>query len=247
MLADIAGDIVITFDCDGYIEEASPSINAIGLDPTQMLLKPHLADLAQATHRDLAATFVASALIHETSTEWIEFPLSLCSASTCDIHSPWYALHARSRQSAGGQQSGGIALLRSVDRLRELEQELHAQSSVDPLTGLGNSRSFAASLQRSVAADTDDTLAVFELGQFRALHLQYGQEAADELLWAFAQFLDAMGLHKLEIAHLGHQRFGVILDGKPIDAAQEWCDDVLQTLSALAIGRTSKGVQLSAS
>ncbi len=247
LLAEATGDIVIKLDEYGFIEHASPNIAAMGVDLSQLLFHPHVADLACDTHADGLRDYVADALADKPTIEVFEFPLAKQCEEGPRAARQWHSLSLRSVQNDDGSSCGALGLLRSIDQRRVLEDELYASATTDQLTGLGNSKMFSAKLRRELKAPGDSVLAMFEVDRFRAIFMQYGQSAADEVLWAFAQFLQAMSQPGHELAHLGDGRFGVILPGMDAETARVWCEDVLETFAALAIGSTSREPRLSAS
>ena len=246
LLAEAAGDIVIKLDERGFIEHASPNIAALGIDLTQFLFHPHIADLACATYSQDLRHHIDAVLANETTQRAFEFPLAQ-SDEQSRSERQWHELSLRSVQNDDGSYGGAIGLLRSVDQRRVLENELHASTTTDALTGLGNSKAFSSKLRRVFKAPGNHVLAMFEVDRFKAILLQYGRSAADEILWAFAQFLRAMAQEGQELAHLDSGRFGVILPHMSTQEAQIWCDDVLETFAALAIGSTAREPRLSAS
>lgn len=247
LLAEAAGDIVIKLDERGFIEHASPNIAALGIDLTQFLFHPHIADLACVTYAEDLRHHVDAVLANETSQRAFEFPLAQSHEAEGQSGRQWHELSLRSVQNDDGSEGGAIGLLRSVDQRRVLENELHASATTDALTGLGNSKAFSAKMRRAFKAPGDHVLAMFEVDRFKAILMQYGRSAADEILWAFAQFLQAMAHEGQELAHLDSGRFGVILPHMTTQDAQIWCDDVLETFAALAIGSTAREPRLSAS
>ncbi|MEL6876614.1 MAG: diguanylate cyclase [Pseudomonadota bacterium] len=247
LLAEAAGDIVIKLDEYGFIEHASPNIAAVGIDLSQMLFHPHVADLACSTHVDALRGYVAAALAEECRPGPFEFPVAKQDEDRSHLDRKWHALSLRPVLNDDGSAGGALGLLRSVDQRRVLENELHASTTTDVLTGLGNGKLFSAKLRRALKAPEQSVLAMFEIDRFRAILMQYGQSAADEVLWAFAQFLQAMSQPGQELAHLHGGRFGVILSDMNAEAARIWCDDVLETFAALAVGATSSEPRLSAS
>ena len=140
-----------------------------------------------------------------------------------------------------------IGLLRSIQHLRTADCDLDAAALADPIPGLANRPTFCRTMHHHLALGATPFIAIFAVDRMRALLLQYGQEAADEIRWGFAQFLTAMTRPDQELAHLDCERFAVILPGMNAPAAGAWVQDVLHTFNALALGSSSKAPQLTAS
>lgn len=248
LLAETAGDIVIKLDARGFIEHASPNITKLGIGLDGVLVPPHVADIACPRHADALREFIANALLDAPAeSEHFEFPIVSPASAEMPAEKRWHSLSLRTVENDDGCAKGALGLLRSIERRRVLENELHARATTDSLTGLANRKAFCTTLRRQLDADRKGVLALFEIDRFRAIFLQYGQVAADEMLRAFAQFLDVMIQQGCELARLDGGRFAVLLPGMTTEAARTWCEDVLETFAALAIGSTPLAPQLSAS
>ncbi len=269
LLEEAAGDILIRLDQRGFVAHASANIAEIGLDIAASLLPPHITDLAARDHAAFVGAKVNGVLAGHPLVGWLEFPIAVCAHDEAADQAAdqlgrghrhdaacrrWYGLSLRPLLRPGGEPEGAIGLLRSVQQVRSLEGELLARAITDPLTGLANRQAFCASLARHLARGGGQMAAVLAVDGMRALLLRYGQRTADEVLWGFAKFLEAMALPGSEIAQLDGERFGVILPPCSEVAARGWCEDVLATFAGLATpvtrGRAHsglRGLRLSAS
>lgn len=261
LLEESSGDIVVRLDERGFLAHASANIAEIGLDFAASLLPPHITDLATPDHAAFLGSKVSGVLAGHPLVGWVEFPILACAPdapapeiarhhrhdSTCRR---WYALSLRPLMRHSGEPEGAIGLLRSVQQVRNLEGELHTRAITDPITGLANRQAFCASLARHLGRGGGQMAAVLAVDGMRALLMRFGQRTADEVLWGFAKFLEAMALPGCEIAQLDGERFAVILPGCDEAAARHWCEDVLATFAALATPHArggSRGLKLSAS
>ncbi|MEM8726836.1 MAG: GGDEF domain-containing protein, partial [Pseudomonadota bacterium] len=158
----------------------------------------------------------------------------------------WHALRVRPIAGPDGQIiAGGMGLLRSIERLRSLENELNLSSTTDPLTGLDNQQSFLAQLERVAACESPSVVMLFEFDSFRALQLQYGRAAADEVLWAFARFLKTMTPEERLLARLQGERFGAVLADCSIEQARTWGEEVRSIFAGLAVTQSGRQPQVS--
>jgi diguanylate cyclase len=264
LFEDASDDIVIRLDNRGFVAQASANIVQIGLDFTARLLPPHITDLTERDHAAYLGSQVSGVLAGHPLVGWVEFPII-----TCDEHHQnsfqrhrhdaacrrWYALSLRPLLRQSGDAEGAVGLLRSVQQVRNLEGELHARAVTDPLTGLANRQAFCASLRRVLARGGGPMVAMLGVDGMRALLLRYGQRTADEVLWGFAKFLEAMALPGFEVAQLDGERFGVLLgngngngNGNGDEAAaHRWCEEVVSTFATLASPILATGMKLSAS
>lgn len=256
LLEEAGGDVVLKLDARGFIVHASANAADLGFDPSELLLMPHICELAARDHGERTDEFALSVLNGSVPGGSIEFPVSLCRASeSCDAAERcayggdlrWYRLTLRPLHGQSGDVMGAIGLMRSVQHLRVLESELHARSVTDPLTGLANRHAFSARLERCLASSGEAMLAIFAIDRMRAIFMQYGQDTLDEFLWGFAKFLETMTAPDHELGQLDAERFGVILPATNARDAREWADEVLQTFSALALPSSARMPHVAAS
>jgi diguanylate cyclase len=251
---DVSCDIVIRLDERGFLAQASANIAEIGIDFAASLVPPHITDLTERDHAAQLSDQVSGVLAGHPMVGWLEFPI-LCRTDSflrVDRHRDatcrrWYALNLRPLHHPQDEVHGAVGLLRSVQQVRSLEGELYVRAVTDPLTGLANRQAFCASLRRVLAHGGGSIMALLAVDAMRALLLRYGQRTTDEVLWAFAKFLETMALPGCEVAQLDSERFGVILPTVDEAEARRWCDEVLTTFAALAAPVPSKGLALSAS
>ncbi|MDY7096781.1 MAG: GGDEF domain-containing protein [Pseudomonadota bacterium] len=253
LLQETSGDIVLRLDEKGFIRHASDNIKNIGYDLSQMLLLPHIADLAEIEYTEEVSAYTTR--VFETDdggnaiADWLEFPIGQhCEEKTMSFERrrAWYALSLRTVRDDGSEVTGALGLLRSVERLRALEGEVFSRALFDPLTGLANRHAFRAALRRQISSDEGGTVALFEVDRMRAIFMQYGQRTADEIIWGFAKFLEAMVQPGYELAQFDGERFCVILPGQSGAEARRWAQEVLQTFGSLTVATSSKTPQLSA-
>jgi diguanylate cyclase len=254
LLEEASDDIVIRLDERGFLAQASANIAEIGVDFSASLVPPHITDLTERDHAAVLGDQVSGVLSGHPMAGWVEFPIISCAephARVTHRHNAacrrWYALNLRPLPGRQEQRHGAVGLLRSVQQVRSLEGELYARAITDPLTGLANRQAFCASVRRALAHGGGTIMAVLGVDGMRALLLRYGQRTADEVLWAFAKFLEAMALPSYEVAQLDGERFGVILPTIDESEARRWCEEVLTTFAALAAPAPPKGFTLSAS
>ncbi|MEL6540838.1 MAG: GGDEF domain-containing protein [Pseudomonadota bacterium] len=253
LLEDATSDIVVRIDAQGFIETASANLIQIGYDLSQLLLKPHLAELAESAHtpalKGRIDQVLSSKMCENGSADWLEFPIGVPNSEAGETRSPptWYALSLRALAGADGVVTGAMGLLRSIERNRALEGEIHSRALVDPLTGLANRHAFCAALKQQLAGAEDAVIAMFEIDRMRAVVLQYGQRTADEIIWGFARFLEAMVGEDFKLAQFDGERFCVMLSGLSLEASRNWAKEVLTTFGSLALTPSSRRPHLSAS
>lgn len=258
LLEEASDDIVVRLDSKGFIIYASHNARDLGIDLSEMLLKPHLSDIAAPQHAQDLARFIAQALAGEAKGASIEFPILAClrddeQPHTCgpDKCHRWYALSIKLVEASGAVDHssvyGAVALLRSVEHRHAIENEIVALGRTDPLTGLDNRGALCARLRRAISDGQDLQIVLFAIDGLRALFMQYGQRTVDDIQWSFAQFLESMAGSECELAQLDEERFVVTFTDVRMKQVRSWADEVLQTFAALTLSSASRAPELTAS
>lgn len=229
LLAETTQDIILKTDRDGFILHASPAIGELGLLLPEMLIGPHLLDLVSPSH---AATIKAA---HDdvasgaSGDGWIEFP-----AMTANHTERWFALRMRSLRHENGAAYGVLSVMRSIDERRRLEERLFTATMTDPLTGLTNRRAFIAMLQHLVDTGIGGCLVLFDIDYFKAINMQHGQAAGDEVLIAVADLLRVMVRSSDIISRIGGESFAILLPRTTAEEAEAICRPIIATLSEIS-------------
>ncbi|MBT4160743.1 MAG: sensor domain-containing diguanylate cyclase [Gammaproteobacteria bacterium] len=112
---------------------------------------------------------------------------------------------------------GELSHLVELSKLLEDEFQAHAQSTTDPLTGLSNRRGFEtigshilALCQRTERAAT---LMYVHLDDFKAMNVEFGREAGDQVLIDIGQLLLAEFRNSDVVARVGASDFFILLTG----------------------------------
>ncbi len=258
LIEDASGDIVVRLDRAGFIIHASENAVEIGIDASELLLMPHIADLAQTAHAASLAQYAAQIFAGEQVRGWVEFPLFIACQSRDgeeeQSNQPdpmfadrWYALSLRLVDNEDGAHPYALGLLRSVQKRHALEGEINNRALTDPLTGLANRSAFFARLRQTITGASSGSVAILSVDRLRAIFMQYGQRTADEIQWGFAKYLEAMSAPGSEVAQLDADRFIVLLPDMELKQARAWADDVLETFSGLAVTSSKSAPELTAS
>ncbi len=251
---DESDDIVIRLDTNGFIDWASSNASALGFDFASLLLMPHISDLAQPEFADEIAAYCTQVLEGDRQGGWLEFPLPEREMDDGEgrLVPNWYALSLRAISEGTGAVQGAMGLLRSAQHKHALAQDISAQASSEPVTGLANRKTFCAALTRLIGSPSSDNvkpnaLAVFAIDGMRAIFMQHGQSTADEIRWGFSRFLETMATPTCQIAQLDEERVGVVIEGMPLRDAREWAGGVIRTFAELTIPSRGRAPELTAS
>lgn len=242
LVAEAGGDIVVKVDPEGYLIHASAAIGRLGLAIPDMLIAPHLADLAEPCQAEKLRAFLRVVMRGGPATGWFEFAARMADGGT-----NWFTLQLRPLVGADGQAYGAIGIMRSIEERRALEERLFAATLTDPLTGLANRRAFQAMLRHLVRRRQGGSLALFDIDHFRAINLRHGASEGDRVLVAFADFLRGALRHDHILARIGGESFAVLLPGHDLAAAKTIAKTVLAELAEASPPRPSDEPRLSAS
>lgn len=227
LLAEDSEDLVIKTDRRGFVTSASGAMARLGYGPPDLLIGPHITDLAEADHTDALAAAFEAAIGGGRSPGWIEFP-ARCSRRK---DPSWYELQLHGLSDHANRRYGTLGVLRSIAARKTLEERLFAAEHTDPLTGLTNRRAFVAMLDHLVDTGARGCLALFDIDHFMAINMRCGQAAGDEVLVVFADLLRTVLRHDDIVSRICGERFAVLLPGVDPDEAIEICDPVIATLA----------------
>lgn len=227
MLAESTTDVILKTDAKGFIVYGTPIIAELGRHEPGGLVGQHLVDLIAPEARETVARAHARALAGE-DLDWIEVP-----AITADDRRRWFELRLRALVTHDGTPYGVLGVMRSIDELRSLSEQLFAATYTDSLTGLTNRTAFISMLEHMLQSGMDGCLAMFSIDFFRTINMQYGQAVGDEVLVVFADLLREMLRTDDLISRIGSERFAVILPRVSPAEAEGICRRVVTTLSEL--------------
>lgn len=256
ILAEVAGDIILKTDPRGFIEYASPNLDALGVDLASLLIAPHIADLADPSYRPALSAYFEDARRGAGVRDRAEFPLprqpteksgNLTAASNPRPGRQWFALRIRSVPRSGDEEGGALGLLRALEPRLAGEQYWSRHERIDQLTGIANRCAFIEGVGAILEANGSGTVALFEIDAFRALCLRLGLGAGDEMIRAFADFMGVL-LHDGEmIARFDDHKFALFMPGCAADDALARAREIIATFADLSRGPDTADVAISAS
>ncbi len=212
---DSIADAVITTDEQGKI---------LSMNPVAELLTGHAEELVRNQSVDQILN-----LIYETTGEPVPCPVERC-LKTQDIvvnETDHMLINVVGNQysitdsvapiiNEDRQLLGTVLVFRDVTKARALSAKLNWQALHDPLTRLGNRRSFENNLKNLlIKAKNENTvhhLLYLDLDQFKVVNDTCGHDAGDELLKQISTVLQGKLRQSDVISRLGGDEFGVLLD-----------------------------------
>ncbi len=227
------GDGVITTDVTGVIDYVNPV--------AEQLTGWRSSD---AGGRPLGEVF---RVLDEQSRESLPDPVIRCLAENQTVSHTEHTLLVRDDENEfavkltvapirdrQGAVSGAVLVLHDVTEMREIARQLSYQATHDPLTGLVNRREFEVRLE--CALETAHTnghghaLCYVDLDQFKVVNDTCGHSAGDDLLTKLSTLLRAKVRDSDTLARLGGDEFGLLLEGCPLEKAQEIAESLRQLI-----------------
>lgn len=126
-----------------------------------------------------------------------------------------------------------------LQHLQEAQQVIYEQSIQDDLTGLYNRRKFdseiAIELHRSKRYQHSFVILILDLNQFKPINDNFGHQAGDLLLKAFAKMLSLQVREQDLVARIGGDEFAIILPETRLDSAEIAVARIQQALTKLEV------------
>ena len=225
-------DILIKTDRDGFIVEAAPTLDRIGLSLEGGPIGRHLLDFVDPSGAEAVRLAHSAAIAGRPGGSRVEF-----AARAEDGHCRWFELRTRHLADERDRIYGAVSIMRCIEERRGFESRLFAATMTDPLTGLTNRRAFVAMLRHLIGHGASGSVAMFDIDHFKALNLRHGQSAGDEVLAGFAQFLRTLTRAEDIISRIGGESFAVLMPDTTPEQAGARCREIVETLAE--IGRSS--------
>jgi diguanylate cyclase (GGDEF)-like protein len=137
------------------------------------------------------------------------------------------------------------------EALRAQNEELETLATTDSLTGLFNRKKLEQVLRERFASWQRDgepfALLMLELDNLERIHADYGLAAGDEVLVTLAAMLRQSVGEGDSIARFGGDRFVIVANGIPFDAAMEMGERIRRLVESPEFGGTARTMLTTAS
>jgi diguanylate cyclase (GGDEF)-like protein len=149
----------------------------------------------------------------------------------------------RLRKEIAQRRAQEKELLDVTKKLEQANEQLHAQSTIDALTGLPSRRHFERMLNdawgRAKAAGQPFSLILLELDSFKSFNDTYGVQTGDDSLARVGRVIvDALDGQDQFAGRLGGAEFALALAAFSASQAVQLADQVRATVGAIGIGIT---------
>ncbi|WP_338036633.1 sensor domain-containing diguanylate cyclase [Arvimicrobium flavum] len=147
--------------------------------------------------------------------------------------------YAMVSQALGTVFAIAIALSAMVVLVRDILQEATEKSELDTLSGLHNRRGFerraSLAVERALRQGMPVSLVITDLDHFKSINDSYGHAAGDQVLVAFARFLQQAATHAQIAGRIGGEEFAIMLPGTNLVAARLFAEGARTAFSAMQI------------
>ena len=224
LMAEHSTDILLHLENDGRIRYISPSVRQLGgYDPDQLIGRKASALIAR-DHLKLVRDAHEHTIAMHGQTCGFEYQ-----AKTVDGRKRWFETHSRAVIDNQGRVDGVLSIVRDISIRKANEQQLSVAAMTDPLTGLANRRAFRAAIDQALAKTitlSGDCLAVFDIDHFKRVNDDFGHDAGDEVLRAFAGVARRMVRQADIVARLGGEEFAIHFPQTSVDQAMQICERI---------------------
>ena len=123
-----------------------------------------------------------------------------------------YSLSRRPIIDQTGRTIGTFAIFTDITRYRLLIERIEQSAGIDPLTGLGNRRSYEQAIEN---LDTPDSLPfsviLGDVNYLKSVNDSMGHAAGDRLLCTIAQILSSVSPNNAHVYRIGGDEFALLL------------------------------------
>ena len=228
------GDAVITTDTAGHVDYLNP-------------VAEHLTGWTQEDARGRALHEVFR-IVREGSGESLSHPLvdAVPDGTASSLDQDAILVSRDGRESAIEEVSapirdrdattiGAALVFRDVSKAREMARELSWAATHDCLTSLVNRGEFERRLEQLVTTTRQEgrhhAMLYLDLDQFKLVNDTCGHGAGDELLCQLTARLQAQLRENDTLARLGGDEFGVLLEGCPLERAEQIAESLRAAVS----------------
>lgn len=155
-------------------------------------------------------------------------------------------------RNSDGEIDAVVVTLRDVTETRRLSERLERLALQDDLTGIANRRAFETGLEERVAAfrarrSEGFSVVFIDLDGFKLVNDTAGHGAGDRFLQDIARLLQQSAGEDVEVARIGGDEFGLIIDSMLPLAAQAICNRLLATFEGYRLNWEGMSFRSSAS
>jgi diguanylate cyclase (GGDEF)-like protein/PAS domain S-box-containing protein len=232
-LAENCADILCSVGADHVIRYVSPSsLEILGRAPGEMVGRDFDAFVFP---EDISILNDIGASEAEQGTAYTHVRVRLLKKDQTPI---WISINARCvRDPVTSQPRAYVLCMRDITGRKVLEEKLSALAMTDALTGLYNRRAFDQALRkewkRTVRDESQLSLLLLDLDNFKILNDQYGHPLGDECLVAVASIISDTVRASDMVCRWGGDEIAIILSGTDHAGALRAAEKVRSAVESL--------------
>jgi diguanylate cyclase (GGDEF)-like protein/PAS domain S-box-containing protein len=225
-------DVIYRADMHGIITKISPScFNLLGY-PSEEMLGTALVDYyCDPTERPALVQAIIDGGGKATQ---IEARLKHKNGAVI-----WVSSNVSLRCNPDGEPAYIEGVSRNISKRKQLEEELTVLSRTDALTGAYNRRCYMDKTEEVIHMikryQRPASMMILDLDHFKTINDNYGHQAGDLALKAFANLCRQEIRESDLFGRLGGEEFGLILPETPIQFAQNLAERIREAVAALRI------------
>jgi diguanylate cyclase (GGDEF)-like protein/PAS domain S-box-containing protein len=155
------------------------------------------------------------------------------------------------RAIGNGREGMILMTCEDIDDTYRLTEKLSYQASHDELTGLANRKALEHRLTQVIesahAEQTEHTLAIIDLDQFKIVNDTCGHSAGDQLLKQVARLIKAVVRKRDTLARLGGDEFALLIEDCALAQAHSEVEALRQAIEAFQFNWEGRGYNVSGS
>jgi len=150
------------------------------------------------------------------------------------------------RKVEGDLRESNRELMRKIEEIEALQEQLRQQAIHDPLTGLYNRRFLEETLGRELAqaqrSNDPMSIAMIDIDRFKSINDTYGHAVGDLFLIALGDMLEQKTRAGDVACRFGGEEFIVVMPGAPLEVAAQRINEFRQCFNAVKIDVGGKAV-----
>jgi diguanylate cyclase (GGDEF)-like protein/PAS domain S-box-containing protein len=150
------------------------------------------------------------------------------------------------RKVEGDLRESNRELMRKIEEIEALQEQLRQQAIHDPLTGLYNRRFLEETLGRELAQAQRSgeplSVAMIDIDRFKSINDTYGHGVGDLFLIALGDLLEQKTRAGDVACRFGGEEFIVVMPGAPLEVAAQRINDFRLSFNAVKIDVAGKTV-----
>lgn len=237
LLAENAGDIILTVDFERRITWVSPAISRL-LGYTQDQWIGHTIDEVFASPAAYSYLVLLKRFLEPEARQHLPATVE-SQLIRKDGSLLWTETSIAPLLDADASDAGVVCVIRDIADRKRVQEDLYKLATTDALTGAINRRHFwelsSQEVYRSIRYGTPLSLIIMDVDKFKQVNDTYGHAVGDMVLRTLAQVGRTSVRSTDMLARIGGEEFTVLLPGIGLEGAVTVADRLRRTFASLEI------------